>query len=136
MGKYPVTQAQWRFVAENYPKVNIDLNSDPSRFKGDWRPVESINYLEAQEFCDRVSAATGENIYIPSEEQWVHAARGGTDPNNKFWCGDELLPSVGLVNAEQTGDVRDREANPFGLHDVHGNVWEMTSTEYVSDANT
>ena len=58
MGKYPVTQSQWRIVAE-LPQVNRELKPNPSQFEGDNNPVESISWFEAVEFCDRLSLHTG-----------------------------------------------------------------------------
>ena len=58
MGQYPVTQAEWRIVA-GFPKVERELDPDPSRFKGDRHPVEQVSWYDAVEFCQRLSQSTG-----------------------------------------------------------------------------
>lgn len=60
MGKYPITQAQWKAVA-SLPKIESDLNPDPSNFKGDDRPVEQLSWYDAVEFCKRLSQKLEEN---------------------------------------------------------------------------
>jgi formylglycine-generating enzyme required for sulfatase activity len=77
MGKYQVTQEQWRIVAD-YPKVNIELDRDPSNFKGNRLPVEQVSWDEAIEFCDRLTVKTGRSYQLPSESQWEYACRAGT----------------------------------------------------------
>lgn len=77
MGRYPVTQAQWRVVA-GWDKVERDLKPDPSHFKGDNLPVEQVNWYEAIEFCQRLSDRTGRNYRLPSEAEWEYACRAGT----------------------------------------------------------
>jgi formylglycine-generating enzyme required for sulfatase activity len=134
MGQTPITQAQWREVA-GWPKVERDLAPDPSHFKGDDRPVEQVNWHEAIEFCRRLSARTGKNYTLPSEAQWEYACRAGT--TTPFHFGDTIsteLANYGGVHAygdgpagkyrEQTTDVASFPASPWGLHDMHGNVWE------------
>ncbi|MFM6249909.1 MAG: formylglycine-generating enzyme family protein, partial [Dolichospermum sp.] len=64
IGKYPVTQKQWRAVAA-LGKVNIDLKSDPSYFKGDNLPVESVSWNDAQEFCARLSRMASKTYRLP-----------------------------------------------------------------------
>ena len=66
MGKYPVTQAQWKAVA-NLPQVEKNLEIDPSEFKGDILPVEKVSWHDAVEFCKRLSNHTGEEFRLPSE---------------------------------------------------------------------
>ena len=134
MGKYPVTQQQWRVVAA-LPKVNIDLKSDPSRFKGDNLPVERVSWNDAQEFCARLSQMANKTYRLPTEAEWEYACRGGT--TTPFYCGETI--STDLANYDgnytygqgQKGEYREKTtevgkfpANPFGLYDMCGNVWE------------
>jgi formylglycine-generating enzyme required for sulfatase activity len=135
MGKYPITQAQWRAVA-TLPQVNCTLKPDPSGFKGDDLPVETISWDEAVEFCDRISKYTGKNYRLPSEAEWEYACRGGT--TTPFHFGETITPELANYNGEYTygsgtkGENKSQTtpvgsfkvANAFGLFDMHGNVWE------------
>jgi len=80
MGKYPVTQAEWRWVAETLPQVNRELKADPANFKGDRHPVESVSWYDAVEFCDRLSLHTGRTYRLPSEAEWEYACRAQPSP--------------------------------------------------------
>ena len=93
MGKYPITQAQWAAVA-NLPKIQYDLNPDPSRFKGKNLPVEKVSWNDAVEFCARLSQKTGRSYRLPSEAEWEYACRAGT--TTPFHFGDTVTPD--LVN--------------------------------------
>ena len=88
MGKYPVTQAQWRTVAMS-PKVEIDLSLNPAYHRGDDKPVEQITWYEAQEFCARLSQLTGENYRLPSEAEWEYACRAGASEYTEYYFGDD-----------------------------------------------
>lgn len=130
LGKYPVTQAQWRAVAV-LEKVKIDLTPEPSGFKGNQRPVEMVSWLEAVEFCDRISHHTGNTYQLPSEAEWEYACRAGTTTPYHF--GSAISPDfANFDNAiGQTSDVGHfRVANDFGLFDMHGNVWEWCFDKY------
>jgi formylglycine-generating enzyme required for sulfatase activity len=128
MGKYPVMQDQWFFVA-SLPKVDVDLPPDPSFSKRFRRPVEPVKWHEAVEFCKRLSSLTGRNYSLPSEAQWEYACRART--TTAFSVGETITrdsASFGVVR-DETLFSRTTEAgifppNAFGLCDMHGNVWE------------
>ena len=137
MGRYPITQAQWRFVAE-LPQVDRSLEPDPSTFKGDDRPVEEVSWHEATEFCRRLTYHTGRSYRLPTEAEWEYACRAGT--TTPFHFGETIVPDLANYDWKQTYNQskvtkkKDFEgttpvdqlgiANNFGLCDVHGNVWE------------
>ncbi|NJR70496.1 MAG: SUMF1/EgtB/PvdO family nonheme iron enzyme [Synechococcales cyanobacterium CRU_2_2] len=142
MGKYPVTQAQWRVVAQ-MPQIKRDLNPDPSKFKGNNRPVERVSWNEAVEFCARLSHHTDRQYRLPSEAEWEYACRAGT--TTPFYFGETL--STELANYDgsaygagpsgerrgETTDVGTFPANDFGLYDLHGNVWEWCQDRWHSN---
>ncbi|MFN7515557.1 MAG: SAV_2336 N-terminal domain-related protein, partial [Dolichospermum sp.] len=98
-GKYPITQAQWRVVAA-LPKVNIDLKSDPSRFKGNNLPVECVSWNDAQEFCARLSQMANKIYRLPTEAEWEYACRGGT--TTPFYCGETISTDLANYNGNYT----------------------------------
>jgi len=134
MGKYSVTQAQWQAVAELRP-VKHELDPDPSRFKGANRPVESISWHDAVEFCARLSRETGRHYRLPSEAEWEYACRAGT--TTPFHFGETITPDLANYDGDyiygsgskgvyrrETIDVGSFPPNAFNLYDMHGNVWE------------
>jgi formylglycine-generating enzyme required for sulfatase activity len=134
MGRYPITQAQWRAVA-GMPRVKLDLKPDPSYFKGDDRPVEDLSWYEAVEFCDRLSAYTGRQYRLPSEAEWEYACRAGT--TTPFHFGETLTTDLANCNKRSKSKWRQETtpvdyfevANIFGLFDMHGNVFEWVQDE-------
>jgi len=151
IGQTPITQAQWRAVARWTPQQGErwgrELNPEPSRFQGekahllpgetntDGRPVERVSWLEAMEFCARLSQRTKRNYTLPSEAQWEYACRAGTE--TAYCFGDSI--NIKVVNFErtrtygdeptgdgygQTTSVKLFAANQWGLYDMHGNVLE------------
>jgi len=123
MGKFPITQAQWQAVAA-LPKVKITLNANPSQFKGANRPVETVLWYDAEEFCARLSRKTGKVYRLPSEAEWEYACRGGT--TTPFNFGETITPEIANYdnNHQGTTPVGSFQPNNFGLYDMHGNVWE------------
>jgi formylglycine-generating enzyme required for sulfatase activity len=135
MGKHPITQDQWRFGA-NLPRIDRELDPDLSRFKGQNLPVERVSWLEAIEFCARLSVHTGREYSLPSEAEWEYACRAGTV--TPFHFGETIDPQVAnydggyVYGRGRKGIYRSKTipvgslnaANEYGLHDVHGNVWE------------
>jgi len=124
LGKYPVTQAQWKAVAV-LPKVERNLDLEPSYFHGGDRcPVEQVSWDDAVEFCARLSRETGREYRLPSEAEWEYACRAGTQ--KRFHFGDEITPELANFdgNVGKTTPVGRYQPNGFGLCDMHGNVWE------------
>ena len=133
-GVYPVTQAQWRAV----------MGTDPSHFKGDDLPVEQVSWDDAQAFCAQVRELTGTAVRLPTEAEWEYACRGGT--TTPFYWGAELNGTQANCNGnvpygtETAGPYREGTSSvgsnvkgfphPWGLADVHGNVWEWCEDWY------
>jgi formylglycine-generating enzyme required for sulfatase activity len=143
LGRYPVTQVQWRAVAA-YPKIERDLDLNPSRFKGNNRPVERVSWDDAREFCQRLSAKTNKDYRLPSEAQWEYACRAGT--TTPFHYGETITTELanyagsytynnGLKGEDrnETTEVGRFPANDWGLHDMHGNVWEWCEDDWHSN---
>ena len=146
IGRFLVTQAQWRAVVD-LPRVNLHLNPEPASFKGDNRPIEQISWYEAVEFCDRLSRKTGHIYRLPSEAEWEYACRAGT--STSFFFGEALPETLAKFNSgnavtfftnallNATCDVGSfKAANNFGLHDVHGNVWEWCADHWHDNYET
>jgi formylglycine-generating enzyme required for sulfatase activity len=144
LGKYPITQAQWRSVA-NLPKVERDLQLQPSRFSVDDLPVEQVSWYEAEEFCRRLSALTGRVYRLPSEAEWEYACRGRT--TTPFHFGETISTDLanydgnyvygngekGVYRQKTTPVGNFNAANFLGLHDMHGNVFEWCLDHYHDD---
>ena len=136
IGKFEVTQAQWRAI----------MGTNPSFFKGDNLPVEKVTWDDVQEFCRRLNAKlglTGSTAYrLPSEAEWEYAARAGSD--SVFAFGPTISPEIvnyrGTfpygqspigVNRQKTVEVGSLGvANRWGLYDMHGNVGEWCEDDY------
>ncbi|HEY9657180.1 MAG TPA: formylglycine-generating enzyme family protein, partial [Allocoleopsis sp.] len=145
IGRYPVTQVQWQVIA-NLPRIEWDLDPDPSYFKGDKRPVEQVSWRDAVEFCARLTWHTGHEYRLPSEAEWEYACRAGTV--TPFHFGETIITDIanyrgtdlefrdviysGAYEKCPLGEHREETtnvgsfgvANNFGLYDMHGNVWE------------
>jgi formylglycine-generating enzyme required for sulfatase activity len=143
LGRYPVTQAQWRVVAGYEQQVERELDPELSRFKGDRRPVERVSWDDAQEFCRRLSVKSGREYRLPSEAEWEYACRAGT--MTPFFFGETLTPELASYDCSYTYGDRgvkgewQREtkpvgyyevANTWGLSDMHGNVFEWCEDDW------
>ncbi|MFM8296671.1 MAG: SUMF1/EgtB/PvdO family nonheme iron enzyme [Microcystaceae cyanobacterium] len=148
MGQTPITEAQWRFVA-NLPQEQQELNLNPSD-NGDDHPVVNVTWQDAIEFCARLSRYTRRNYRLPSEAEWEYACRAlplekqpPQNPKSKiqnslpFHFGETITSNLANYNGSviyqeeskgknrgKTTPVATFKPNAFGLYDMHGNVWE------------
>jgi formylglycine-generating enzyme required for sulfatase activity len=129
LGVCEVTQADYGQV----------MDRDPSKFKGDPnRPVEEVNWSDAVEFCQRLSAspkekATGAVYRLPTEADWEFACRAGTPTRYSFGDAPTALSQHAWWkdNSQgQTQPVGRLRPNAWGLFDMHGNVWEWCEDWY------
>jgi formylglycine-generating enzyme required for sulfatase activity len=124
MSKYEITQKQWHDV----------MGSNVSFFKGDNLPVEQVSWNEAQEFISRLNEKEGIDKYrLPSEAEWEYAARAGN--TTRYYFGDDASKldeyEWFIGNSEfKTHGAGQKKSNPWGLYDMHGNVWEWVQDVY------
>jgi len=136
MGKYQVTQAQWEEI----------MGSNPADFKGANRPVEKVSWDDCQEFCRKLSELTGKRYRLPSEAEWEYACRARTI--TPFSCGETITTALANYNGdytcadedkgqcrEETVEVGSFPPNPWGLYDMHGNVWEWCEDGWHGNYN-
>ena len=130
MGETEVTQALWKEV----------MGNNPSHFKGDGLPVESVSWDDCQEFIQKLNAKTGKKFRLPTEAEWEYAARGGIQSKEYEYAGSNSIDDVAWYynncgsltqsNDPRTHSVKSKQANELGLYDMTGNVWEWCSDSY------
>ncbi|MCE9568260.1 MAG: SUMF1/EgtB/PvdO family nonheme iron enzyme [Planctomycetes bacterium] len=135
LGVHPVTQALWKAV----------MGKAPSHFKGEARPVEQVSWTDCQKFCKKLSKSLKGlgKVGLPTESEWEYACRAGA--TSDFHFGDVITTDFANYDGnhvwndspkgkyrETTTDVGSFPANPWGLYDMHGNVWEWCEDWYES----
>ena len=135
MSRFPITQRQWKVLMDNNPAIFIG-NGD--------RPVETVSWDEVQVFCQKLGDLTGKPYRLPSESEWEYTCRAGT--LTAFSFGETIAANLANFNAAKpylyapqglsnftTTEVGTYPANGFGLHDMHGNVWEWCADNWHDD---
>ncbi len=135
MGETEVTQAQWKAVMNTTP-----WKGEKYVKEGDNHPATFVSWNDAQEFVKKASALTGKTIRLPAEAEWEYACRAGTTTAYHFGDSDRNLGEYawygGLVgdgnakNEQYAHQVKTKKPNPWGLYDMHGNVWEWCEDKY------
>jgi len=115
MGKFAVTQEQYQAVT----------GATPSQFKGKDNPVERVSWDDAQAFCKKLTEQTKQNVRLPTEAEWEYACRAGT--TTAYHSGDSEADLARVAwyyrnSNSTTHPVGQKEANTFGLYDMHGNI--------------
>jgi len=131
IGKYEVTQAQWKAI----------IGNNPSTYKGDNLPVEHVTWDEIQVFLSKLNELTGRTYRLPTEAEWEYAAGAlaGTVNTRTKWSGTNNEKSIGeyawyISNSNnKTHAFGTKQPNGIGLYDMSGNVWEMCADWYGSD---
>jgi uncharacterized protein (TIGR02996 family) len=134
LGLHPVTQAQWQVV----------LGNKPSRFRGVNLPVESVSWEDCQAFCTALRQWDGKRYELPTEAEWEYACRAGT--MTPFHFGQALNGTQANCDGNYPHGTEDKgldlgrttvvgsyRPNAFGLHDMHGNVFEWCEDYYVEE---
>ena len=125
MGKYEVTQALWQAV----------MGSNPSEYKGDNLPVETVSWNDCQKFISKLNSLTGRMFRLPTEAEWEYAARGGKESRGYQYSGSSNISDVAWYDENsgtKTHPVGTKQANELGIYDMTGNVWEWCSDWYSS----
>lgn len=124
LGKYEVTQKQWEAV----------MGNNPSGFEGDDKPVEFVSWWDIQKFIRKLNEREGGPIYrLPTEAEWEYAARAGTTTAYSFGDDSSRLDEYAWYNknsGDETHPIGQRRPNPWGLYDMHGNVYEWVQDWY------
>lgn len=125
IGETEVTQKQWEDV----------MGNNPSKVKAYDKPVDKVSWNDVQEFIAKLNTKDGGNYFrLPSEAEWEYAVRAGSDDDYSFGDNPKNLPQYAwfgnLGYKGSSHEVAQKDPNPWGLYDMHGNVWEWVQDWY------
>ncbi len=124
ISKHQIIQLLWKEIMHG---------ENPSRFKGDHRPVETVSWDKVQIFIRKLNRISQKQFRLPTEAEWEYAARGGRYSQGYEYAGSDKLKQVGWYeenSGRETHDVGLLLANELGIHDMSGNVWEWCEDDY------
>ena len=133
MSKHPITKQQWKVIAQQ-SQVNQALKLRPSLTGSSHHPVVEVSWHDAVEFCDRLTQTSGSRYRLPTEAEWEYACRA--DSTTLFHCGNRINREIAQFDSDKSNRVCFYPyANAFGLHDMHGNVWEWCMDQWHPNYN-
>ncbi len=136
LGKYEVTQGNWKAIMGNSPKGMSELGQE---FFGDNLPVVRVNWEETQDFINKLNAKSDGKYRLPTEAEWEYAARAGSTAKYSFGDSENLLDEYAWYRDNSGGKIHEvggKKPNAWGLYDMHGNVWEWCQDWYASYSNS
>ena len=125
LGKYEVTQEQWVAI----------MGNNPSTFKGEKNPVDTVSWDECQIFIQKLSEKTGKKFSLPTEAQWEFACRAGTTTQWNFGENENIAVDYAWINENSnktTHPVGSKEPNAWGIYDMYGNIQEWCADWYTN----